>query len=147
MCCIQNAQRLHHNKNRSCTSRCGFHMAFIRLLNISTGAGALSIWFVTIRKSIWETQRVSRRIAVHDSHSIINSCPYSSVKRITKSQHTHLVFFFSLSLSPSTNLHRSLTSCIHKGGHTRQPHNVQGLQKASFQSCPNFSSPSFGSPM
>lgn len=80
-----------------------FHMAFSRLLNISTGAGALSTWFVTIRESIWETQRVSRRIAGHDSHSIINSCPHSSVKRITKSQHT-LSFFFSLSLSINSSI-------------------------------------------
>lgn len=84
----------------------------------------------------------------------------TQVLNVSQKASTHLVFFFSLSLSPlirlyqsadhhpnPTNLHRSLTSCIHKGGHTRQPHNVQGLQKASFQSCPNFSSPSFGSPM
>ena len=49
--------------------------------------------------NFWETQRASRKIAGHDSQSIVNSCPYSSVKRITKSQHT-LSFSLSLSLNP-----------------------------------------------
>ena len=99
MCCIQNAQRLHHNKNRSCTSPCGFHMAFISLLNISTGAGALSIWFGTIRKSIFGKpsepperllDMIPSQLSIHVRTQVLN---------VSQKASTHLAFL-SLSLNP-----------------------------------------------